>query len=181
MAASKGFSNTPLAEPMPANTRPTSPRGIIPMPMANRFTLGCPMTVQPVITLPITAAPTKKAARIKPARFSATAGFKTPRSALAPTVTKKIGAKISAIGMTCRSSSLRLSVSSNTKPAAKAPKMASRWIIFAKNAMARAKVNAGINNAPRVCNFSESAIKLWFKNLPNRMAPIRKALALTTK
>ena len=52
---SKGLSKTQLAEPIPANTRPTSPRGIMPTPIAQRLIPGCPNAAQPVISLPTIA------------------------------------------------------------------------------------------------------------------------------
>ena len=73
----------------------------MPMPIAKRFTPGLPNTAQPVITLPTIATTIKKAAITNPARFSGLVGLSTFRSALAPTVTKKMGTRISAIGITC--------------------------------------------------------------------------------
>ena len=88
---SNGLLKTPLADPIAANTSPTSPRATIPIPIANRLTFGIPNTTQPVTALPTIATATKKTAINSPALLSATAGFRTLKSALAPTVTKKMG------------------------------------------------------------------------------------------
>ena len=132
IAASSGFDRMPMEEPIPRKTNPTSPRGIIPTPIAKRLSLVLPNTLKPVTILPRMATTMRKIAIANPSRLLGMSGFKTPKSVFAPTVTKKIGTSMSAIGTTCFCNSLRVSVSSKTKPAAKAPRIASNWIVAAK-------------------------------------------------
>ena len=73
----------------------------MPNPIAKRLTFPCPVTAHPVISLPIIATIIKKVAMINPSLFSGTIGFNTPKSTFAPTLTKKTGTKISAMGTTC--------------------------------------------------------------------------------
>ena len=96
---------TPDKSPIEAKIRPTSPLGIIPIPITNlsAFKEKAP---NPLTNLPTTAITNKTKEKIITAMFSLIKGLNTEMSTADPTIIKNIGINTSATGFSLSSISV---------------------------------------------------------------------------
>jgi hypothetical protein len=163
---------------MPANTRPTSPRGIIPTPIADRFSLA-PffLATKPAAHLPASAATSRRPATASVPRRSRSNGSKKRTSTAAPTEAKNTGTKKSESGRVFSRRSTFLSVLASARPAANAPTIVADPTASAAIASTNASDRHETMSTPRTRIADASRTRRFARRRPATIAAAKKPIA----